>query len=298
MLYRKFAAVLAAASLVACAEPPAEEAPVEEAAVSPDQEAIAALADYWETHYNTQQPDMVAAKYIEDAWVAPAEGGVLEGREAVLGWLTETTAQSPTVEISPMETMVMGDQAVGIGRWSVTVTPEGGETMTYGGAYMNHLVRVDGEWLIAGSANNYDSPRPDGWPWTAMEGEMPEESDLFPGVLADYEAAWNAGDGAGVAALYTDDASAAWTDAPFLEGKAAIEEAAMGRNTSGSTLDLREVGGMDLGDGWHGVGGWYTVSDADGAVVRQGIWMNLVNAPEGGTPKIHWTVSNGVPAGA
>lgn len=298
MRYSRFALFLAATAFVACAEPPAEEPPMEEAAAaSPDQEAIAAVADYWATHYNMQHPDMVASKYAEDAWAAPSDGGVYEGREAIAAWLAESAAQSPTVEIIPVETVIMGDQAMGIGRYSITVTPEGGEAMTYGGAYLNHLTKVDGEWHIAGSISNYDSARPEGWEWTAMGDDAPEESSLFPEMLVAYENAWNAGDGAAIAEMYTDDAMAAWTDAPLVEGKAAIREAAMARNTSGSTLDLHEVGGMDLGDGWHGVGGWYSVSDAEGTVVRQGVWMNLVHAPEGGTPKIRWTVSNGTPAG-
>lgn len=299
MRYPRLAALVAAAAFVACAEPPADEAPPpDEPQAMSDQEAIAALADSWEAAYNAHDAAAVAAMYTEDSWVAPADGGMFEGREAILGWVTEGVAQSPTIEITPLETMVSGDVGVGIGRYAVTVSPEGGEPMTFSGAYMNALARVDGEWLISGSTTNYDSPRPDGWDWNPpMGGEMPPENDRFPEITAAYEAAWNAGDGAGVAALYTDDAMASWTDAPFLDGKAAIEAAAMNRNTSGSTLDLHAVGGMDMGNGWEGVGGWYEVADADGTVVRRGIWMNVVRVGEDGTPLIHWTVSNGRPTG-
>lgn len=302
MKYGRIAALLAVGALAACAEPADEAAPADAAAPADemtamtDQEAIAGLAADWAAAYNRQDAAAVAGMYTDDAWVYPADGGVFEGTEGIQAWVADGTAQSPTIEISHMESMVVGDMAMGIGTYTVSVTPEGGEPMAFSGAYMNALEKVDGEWHIAGSVTNYDSPRPDEWEWNdPMEGDTPEENDLFPTVTAAYETAWNAGDGAGIAALYTENAMASWTDAPFLDGRAAIEEAAMARNTSDSTLDLHPVGGMDMGEGWHGVGGWYEVAGSGGNVIRTGIWMNLVRVGEDGTPRIHWTVSNGTP---
>lgn len=297
MQYRRLTAVLAAGLLIACAEPPAEEAPEQEAAAPSDQEAIAALAEYWETHFNLQHADMVAGKYASDAWVAPADGGVFEGRAAVQGWLADDmAAMAPTIEITPAETVVVGDQAMSIGTYSVSAAPEGADPVSFSGAYINSLAKVDGEWIIMGTVTNYDSPRPEGWAWNSPpETETPPDTAIFPDMIAAYEAAWNAGDGAALAAMYTDDARAAWTDAPLLRGRAAIEAAAMARTTTGSTLDLHEVGGEEFGDGWSGVGGWYSVTDAQGTVLRQGIWMNLVQTTPDGSPRIHWTVSNGWP---
>lgn len=298
MRYRRLATLVAAAAFVACAEPPADEAPADEPQAMTDQEAIAALADAWEAAYNAHDAAAVAAMYTEESWMAPADGGMFEGREEIQAWAADGAAQSPTIDITPLETVVSGDLGMGIGRYTVTVPAEGGEAMSFSGAWINAVERVDGEWMIAGTTTNYDSPRPEGWEWNpAMDGEEPPENDMFPETTAAYEAAWNAGDGAGIAALYTDDAMASWTDGPILDGRAAIEAAAMDRSTSGTTLDLHAVGGMDMGAGWNGVGGWYEVADAEGTIVRAGIWMNLVRVGEDGTPRIHWTVSNGWPAG-
>ncbi|HSG46454.1 MAG TPA: nuclear transport factor 2 family protein [Longimicrobiales bacterium] len=299
MPYRRLAAIVAAAALVACAEPPADEAPAQdaEAAAPSDQEAIAAVAEYWETHYNMQHADMVASTYGDEAWVAPADGNVFEGREGIQGWLAgDMEAMAPTIDITPVETVVVGDLAMSIGSYSVSAAPEGADPVSFSGTYINSMARVDGEWVITGTVTNYDSPRPEGWAWNPpMEGEVPPDSAIFPEMITAYEAAWNAGDGAALAAMYTENARAAWTDAPLVSGRAAIEAAAMARTTTGSTLDLHEVGGEDLGDGWTGVGGWYSVTGPDGEVMRQGIWMNLVRTGEDGTPRIHWTVSNGRP---
>jgi len=221
MQYRRLAAFLAAGLLIACSEPPAEEAPPQEAAAPSDQEAIAELAEYWETHYNLQHADMVASKYGDEAWVAPADGNVFEGREGVQGWLAGTmAAMSPNIDITPVETVVVGDRAMSIGTYAVSAAPEGADPVSYSGTYINSLAKVGGEWVITGSVTNYDAPRPEGWEWSPpMEQEVPQDTAIFPEMTAAYEAAWNAGDAAALAAMYTDNARAAWTDAPLVSGR-------------------------------------------------------------------------------
>ena len=51
-----------------------------------------------------------------------------------------------------------------------------------------------------------------------------------------------------------------------------------------------------MGDGWSGGGGWYAISDADGARVQTGFWMNVVEVQEDGTPQVVWALTNARPA--
>ncbi|NNF37137.1 MAG: DUF4440 domain-containing protein, partial [Gemmatimonadetes bacterium] len=135
MRFIRLVPALALASTVALAcggEPAADEmsdtadAAAADAMAS-DQEAIDALAEYWTTHYNMQHPEMVASVYTDSAWVTPANGGMFEGTEAITAWLTESTAPAPTAEVMPMETMIMGEIAVSMGTYRISMTDEAGE---------------------------------------------------------------------------------------------------------------------------------------------------------------------------
>ena len=86
----------------ACGGDAAEEAPAAEetmAAVS-DEQALADLREYWQTHYNMHHASVVAGVYTEDAWSLPAAGGLLEGRAAIEADLESAMAASPTATIT------------------------------------------------------------------------------------------------------------------------------------------------------------------------------------------------------
>lgn len=298
------AAFLAALALGSCAEPPADDAPDAEgaAAVADAQaaeSAIDALADAWQAAYNTHDAQQVASMYTEDGQVYPADGGGFEGREAIRGWLAGAFADDPTIEIMPGQVHTSGNRGVAMGTYAVTVSPEGADPVTLSGAYMNALERVNGAWAIATTVSNYDQPPPEGMTWNPpLEGDPPPEEDTFAQLAADYESAWNAGDAAAVAALHTPDARVAYADGPILQGRSAVQAAAEERMTPGTTLDIHPVGHEDLGDGSTGQGGWYEIADPEGNVVQTGIWMNLVQVQDDGTPLIRWSVTNARPAGA
>ena len=289
------------ALLLACGEPPAEEpaeAPAAEAAMASDEEAITALGDQWESQYNQQNAEMVAAMYTDSSWVMPAGGGMFMGRPAVQGWLTASMETSPTIEVTPHETLVSGDYAVGLGSYAISVTPEGAEPMGYSGSYLNALERIDGEWKIVGTVSNFDAPPPEDWEWDpAPEGEMPPDNPRFPDLNEAYETAFNAGDAAAIAALHTDDAKVAFADGPLLEGSAAVQESLAARMTEGATLDVHEAGSQDLGNGWVGAGGSYEIIGPDGTVAQSGFWMNVLRVQDDGTARIAWALTNARPAG-
>jgi uncharacterized protein (TIGR02246 family) len=300
MRYRSVVPFLTVVLLAGCGEPPAEEgASMEEASAVTDQEAIAALADSWETRYNAQEPERVAALYGADAWTAPAEGGMLEGREQVQGWVAENTADSPTVEIEPMETVILDDKALGMGRYTVTTTGPDGNPMEFSGAYMNALDKVDGEWKIVGSMSNYDSPRPEGWEWRAMpDGETPPDIDnQFSGLVESFQEAWNAQDAAAIGALYVDEALVAFSNAPIANGPSGVEATLAERMQPGVSVEIHQVDADQIDETHWGSGGWYSMEDSDGNTVQTGIWWNIYEMQDDGSPKIVWTMTNAFPMG-
>lgn len=206
------------------------------------------------------------------------------------------TANAPTVEITPGETVILGDHALGMGTYAVSTTgPEGGP-MTFSGAYMNRLARVEGEWMVVGSMTNYDAPRPEGWEWTAMpEGDTPEaiENELTPLVEA-FVAAFNAQDAAGISALFADGGKAAFSNGPIMDGPANIEAGMAERFQPGVDLAIHQVEAEPIeGDLW-GSGGWYEMAGPDGSTVQTGLWWNIVRMNDG-TPEIVWSLTNAFP---
>ncbi|MEJ2539891.1 MAG: SgcJ/EcaC family oxidoreductase [Gemmatimonadota bacterium] len=298
MRYRSVVPFLTAVLLAGCGEPPAEEgASMPEASAVTDQEAIAALADSWETRYNAQEPERVAALYVADAWTAPAEGGWLEGREQIRGWVAENTAGASTAEIEPMETVILGDRALGMGRYSVTTTGPDGNPMEISGAYMNALSKVDGEWRIVGSMSNYDSPRPAGWEWGTMPEEEtpPDFENQFSGLVESFQEAWNAGDAAAIGELYVDGALAAFSNAPIANGPSGVEATLAERMEPGMSLEIHQVEADQIDETHWGSGGWYATEDSDGNTVQSGMWWNIYEIQDDGSPKIVWTMTNAFP---
>jgi uncharacterized protein (TIGR02246 family) len=287
---------LAAALLAASCADPAPESDAESPAMS-DEEAVAAVADYWETHFNLQHPEMVASKYTEDAWTAPADGGWIEGREEIQAWLAEMSADAATADITPVETVILGDKALSMGRYTVSTAGPDGNPMELSGAYMNALDKIDGEWRIVGSMTNYDSPRPDGWEWRSMPaGDAPPDvENQFSGLVEAFASAWNAQDPAGVAALYAEDAMTAYTGGTILEGRAAIEADVAERMQPGVSLELHQVDADQIDETHWGSGGWYAVQGPDGSTVQTGMWWNIYEVRGDEAPKIVWTFTNAFP---
>lgn len=292
----RHATPIALALIVAACAQPADDAPAEAPEMS-DEEAIAALGDYWETHFNMQHPEMVASKYLDDAWVAPADGGWFEGEEQVQGWLAETSAPAPTASIDPVETVVMGDKAFGMGRYAIVGTGPDGNPMEFSGAYMNALSKVGGEWMIQGSMTNYDEARPDGWEWNAMpDGDAPPDVDnQFSEMVEAFETAWNAQDAAGLGAMFTEGSMAAFSDGPIMMGRGGVESGMAERLQPGVTIEIHQVNADQIDESHWGSGGWYEMQGPDGSTVQTGLWWNVFEMQDDGSPLIHWSISNAFP---
>ncbi len=293
-----------ALALTACGgdEPPAEQPPAAEpaaAAPSPDEAAIDALRASWVQHYNLHHPDMVAALYLDSAFVLNADMSVTEGREAIEVGLTEDMALNPTVNVEGAETMVFGNTAVTVGRYDVQATPEGAEPMAWSGHYMNVLQRSDGEWKIQGLITNFDAVPPAEFAWGAWSDEMPPEEGTLTELVQGYETHWNLQHPDMVADFYTTDAWVSFANRAPVEGRSAVAAALQERAAEMATeIDIHSVGTMDLGDGWAIDGGWYELTAAEGgALVQRGMYMNLVRRMDDGSMQVQWSVSNGQPMG-
>ena len=252
-----------------------------------------ALRTSYVEHYNMGHPDMVADMYTEDAFGLMADGSVLSGREAIAGALAEQMAASPRLALDQLDQMVFGDTVITIGTWSVTVTPdEGADPVTRGGHYMAAHMRGDAGWKVGGVITNYDVQQSAEALQGTVPPEPPEEESMLGSFLEAYEAAWNAGDAEGVAALYAEDAWYAGADLPAVEGREAIQ-GIMEQRLRGQ-IDIHGVGSWDLGDGWVLDGGWFEIRGAtEGDYV--GSYWNLTRGTGDGQRQVHWLVSNGRP---
>lgn len=292
-----------AVAVVACGgaveEPAAEDtAPATEAAPAEepmdDATALDEMTEYFVTHYNMHHADMVAELYAEDAVFLSADGSVQEGRAAIHAAMEQAMAGQPTLTLDVADRIIMGDNAVSRGMWSVETTPEGATApMTIDGHYMTVQSKIDGDWQTVAVITNYDEEPPADLPRGESPAEEPEElADSPLAELADYYAThYNMGHGDMVASRYTEDAVAALANTPLLQGREAIaahlNTAMAERNPQ---LTIHEVAAEDLGDGWILGGGWYEVTSDTGD--GNGAFMLLTRTDAEGNRQIHWSVSN------
>lgn len=287
--------------LAACAPEAAEQeaAAASETSTAVDEAALEQVRADYVTHYNMHHASVVADMFTDSAFALWADGSVAEGKPEVLTSLEADMAGKPTLDLTTGDMMVFGDNAVARGGYSVIVTPEGASAMTLAGNYLTYFQRVNGEWKIGGLMGNYNAPPPPGMP-TPPQDEPPPDNGTMADLNAALTQAFNAGDAAALAALFTEDAVVGFANRPISEGRAAIQTALGEMITPGATLELHDVGTMDLGDGWALDGGWYMLNaTADtGAIHQGGIYLSLVRRAEDGTWKIHWSVVNGQPTPA
>ncbi len=286
-------------AVAACAGDTGEQADAESAQASMAEADEAALeqirADYV-THYNMHHPDVVAAMYTDSAVGLWADGRIDENRADILAGLTEAMAGSPTLGLTTGETMIFGDHAITRGAYNVSMTPEGAPApVTMTGNYMTHFVRQNGEWKINWVTSNSDAPLPEGMYAADEDSETPPDEGTMTALLTAYTTAFNAGDAAAVANLFTEDAVAAFSNLPLKQGRVAVQEAISERLAMGDSpkVEIHDVGTMELGDGWAVDGGWYTITA--GATTQTGSYASLNRLQADGTWKIHWLVSNGQP---
>lgn len=267
-----------------------EESAVEAPAMSDDQAAVEAIAASYQEHFNMGHADVVAGLYHDDAAGLFGDGSVNLGSAEIQASLEASMPAFSNLVISREATHMGDGLAVTRGTWAADIAGVDGDPMATSGRYMTGFRKGDdGAWKIQVVLVNYDSEQPpEMFAGTLSPHANDEEDDGFADLAAAYESAWNAGDAAGVAALWAEDAHAALTMMPSMEGREAIEAALAER--IGGTLDVHSKATLSMGDGWSLNGGWWAVTDVD--VPYGGNYMGLVWTGEDGASVFQWGISN------
>lgn len=286
--------------LAACGGADQQEATAGEAeAVTPvvnDEAALTELTDYYQTHYNMHHASMVADVYTDEAVFLAANGSILEGPEAITGYLQEgMDAMTPELTIDQVDQVIGTDYAVARGTYSVSGEAEG-EAAGFSGAFMNIAQKVGDEWKLGLTLTNYDNESfAEMYEAGADEGmEPPPEAGTLTGLYEAWETHYNLGHASMVADLYTADAQVAFGYGPWMSGTEALT-ARLEESIEGSPqIDIHAVETVDLGNGLFADAGWYEIS-VGGEVVREGTYALLVEQSGDGEAQIRWHVSNGSP---
>ena len=299
MTFRTIVALLAVVAIAACGGVATEEE-VEVVQESPldDAASVAAMIDEYVLHYNMGHASM-AVDYATDGILFGADGSVIRTAESRLASTEAQMEGNPEVAVTTGGVLAWGDNAVAHGSYSVSATPAGGDPVTSTGNWMSRLAKVDGEWKWATSLLNYDTAPPEGLREPVIdEGEGSGDGvELLEELAGYYETHFNMGHAGMVASRYAEDAVAALSGQPKLEGRAAIEENMAARIEALGNPQLKHyVGGArELGDGFVFGGGRYEMTSDSGKTT--GSFMVLARADEDGNLQIHWNASNGLPAG-
>lgn len=266
------------------------------AGASADRAAVAALADYYETHFNMGHGSMVAGKFAENGLSWTGNGGMAFGREAIGAALTaQIEATSPTIDLTQDEILLFGDYAVTRGTFSLTGTLDGAAIENTGN-YMSVSSRgEDGTWRIEGGVSNFDS---EGQPTTPSEAAvMPagEGAELLADGVGYYVTHMNMGHGSMVAERYTPDAVAMMSGAPPLMGRAAVEGRLNELAEAGVKMEITPWSAMEL-DADHVTGiGTYSLETPEGSI--DGHFAGLWKRGDDGELRAHWVLSGNHPMG-
>jgi uncharacterized protein (TIGR02246 family) len=291
-----------AVGLVACAQEAAEEAATQEAATATYESAdpLAEVRGSYEEHYNSGNVMAVAGLYTADGVYMPASGSYSVGGDAITGVLESSLAGSPTVKITATETNMYGDVAFERGNYSVEMTPEGAEPIGFSGHYITFSKKqADGSWKLHWVLSNYD-----------MEPSAEIAASMTQGLAAvaaggdaaldalreEWQSAYNQADGAGTAAMHTENGAAMFSGIPAMEGRAAfaafLEEAFM----ASPQTEITQVDTEIIGD-WAVARGTYAqqLTPPEGEPMSQsGYWITVSHKGEDGAWKLHWLISNAV----
>lgn len=265
--------------------------------MSADEQALADVSEYWATHYNMGHPDMVASVYGPEAWFLASNGRLAVGPEAIAEALGANAAASPQIAVTAGEQMIFGDQAIAWGTYTMTMSPEGAESISYGGTYMTQSAKMDGDWKIVGHIGNLTDDPFEGFEFTSPEGEPGPNEGTMGDLLGAYETHFNLGHPTMVADLYTDDAMASFSRGGPVHGHDAISGTLTTlMETNPSQIQINDMMTNDLGDGWSIDGGWYALSPPDGGdPVQIGGYLNLLKQADDGSWQVHWSVTNAWP---
>jgi uncharacterized protein (TIGR02246 family) len=212
--------------------------------------------DEYARAYNAMDVPALTALHTKEAVRMGPDGPAVAGADAIGAKYRADFAsyqkQYEKVEgsITAADARVAGDWAYMRGGYLWTGKPKTGAPLEVRGKWLAVYRRQpDGAWKIHRVAHNPDAPiepgsgqqasgpTPSGVEAPAPAGEL---AALKAATLDKYVQAYNAGDAAALAALNADDAVIMPTDAPLVQGKAAIE-ASFQKNMETRKADYRAV---------------------------------------------------------
>ena len=287
-------ALLLCLSVLACGDSPegGDTAPVpaDEPAdqTLTDVEAVAAVADYYETHYNMAHPSMVASVMTEQGLMWTGTGARAFGREAIDALLTEQIeGSSPQIEVDQLDAMVFGDRAMSYGSYSVSGDANGQPYTNTG--YWTSLFQSEGEdWKSMGLVSNLDSPD---------QVVLPVEMEAFPEPIESasmleeraryYMTHFNLGHPSMVADMFTDDAVMMPSGAPLVRGRDVILERLTALTDAGAQVVLTPWANQELdGGAWIAGVGTYEI-EVPGEETELGHYSGFFQVVDGEV-MIHW----------
>ncbi|MFQ5529990.1 MAG: YybH family protein [Gemmatimonadota bacterium] len=264
-------------------------------ALAADEAALDELRAYYAEHFNLGHASMVAELYTDTAVTLFADGSVNLGRAEIEAGLTEIIAGSPAITITREAVHVADDAAVARGAWTMETPVEGAEPAASSGHYLTVFTRGDSGWKIQAVVSNYDTEVPaEALTGVISENVDDEEDDGTIALVTAYEEAWAAGDTEALSMMWTEDAHAAFSMSPAIEGRPAIAERLA--EVVAGTIDIHPKATLPMGDGYAAIGGWYQVDTDEGSTT--GTYLSLVRATDDGSHQLHWGVSNGRPSPA
>lgn len=271
-----------------------EEPQAYAAGADADAEAVAALADYYETHFNMGHGSMVADKFSEEALQWTGNGDMVFGREAIATSLTaQIDAMSPQISLTQDEVILFGDAAITRGSFSLTGTVDG-ESIANTGNYMSLSTRAeDGTWSLEGGVSNLDSETQTIAPGEAMDMPEGEGAELLTDVMEYYVTHMNMGHGSMVAERYTEDAVGMFSGAAALMGRTAIEARMNALAEAGAQMQITPWSARALDDDNITGIGTFTIETADGTA--NGHFAGLWKRGDDGVLRAHWILSSNHP---
>jgi uncharacterized protein (TIGR02246 family) len=120
--------------------------------------AVKAVSATFKNACESSNWDALAANYSKDAVLMPPGMEPIKGREAIQAHFA---AFPPATEVMMEDVEISGEggMAYVMGRYALTITPEGGEPMTMTGQYLDIRKRqADGTWVIVRDMYSANEP--------------------------------------------------------------------------------------------------------------------------------------------
>ena len=117
-------------------------------AVAQDKATIQQLNETWMAAFNRGDPAAIAALYPEDAYVLPAGGDMVKGRQAIEGFWKQALQQLADGKLTAVDVQPLGpDAAREIGTFSFKAKGQQANEVT--GKYVVVWRKVGADWKLA-----------------------------------------------------------------------------------------------------------------------------------------------------